>query len=351
MPKVEMPTTTTGGGGLVASTPGAGAGGLVLPSGSSLVVPGLVSSAAASNAPTPGAVIPGTDFTIIDKPKRKAVVLLLGDGGTGKTTFGVKFTPQPAVLIGFDGRSQYVEEAMKLAGHPVPAVQIAPPSVLQKSDNVKVAAQDALRKFFKNYDGAIQASLTGGVRTIVIDTGTELGAIIQLAVRGTLDQVKGDFGRSKDQINQIWWKIFGAARYTGNAHLIVLARAGAIWENNEPTGDFKAKVADEVRDAVDFSLHIRLAPKLAGLTMAASAGPGLVGASGASVGGGLVAMGPMSGAGNVQKEFELVVKKSGNTNPTKDLGLVLRESDWGEDGPFAYACSRLMPGSQPGDWK
>lgn len=325
---------------------GMATGGLVIPS-------GLVSSSVASSVPNPNAVIPGTDFTIIDRPKRKAVVLVFGDGGTGKTSFGVKFTPQPAFLIGFDGRSEYAEEAMKLAGYPIPAVQIAPPSVLQKSDNVKAAAQDALKKFFRNYDGAIQASIgaakssVGNVKTIVIDTGTELGAIIQLAVRGTLDQVKGDFGRSKDQINQIWWKIFGAARYTGNAHLIVLARAGAIWENNEPTGDFKAKVADEVRDAVDFSLHIRLAPKLAGLAMAG--GPGLVGPGG---GMGLVAMGPgAGGVGGIQKEFELVVKKSGNTDPTKDSGLVLRQSDWGEDGPFAYACSRLMPGSQPSDWR
>lgn len=319
---------------------GMATGGLVIPS-------GLVSSSAASSAPNPNAVIPGTDFTVIDKPKRRAVVLLFGDAGTGKTTFGIRYTPQPAVLIGFDGRSEYAEEAMKLAGHPVPSVQISPPSVLQKSDNVKAAAHEVLKKFFRNYDGAIAASRSGAVKTIVIDTATELGAIIQLAIRGTLDQVKGDFGRSKDQINQLWRKIFDAARYTGNAHLIVLARAGAIWENNEPTGDFKAKVADEVREGVDFSLHIRLAPKLAGLAVGVGAGTGLVGA-----GGGLVAMGPgAGGVGGMQKEFELVVKKSGNTDPTKDSGLVLRQSDWGEDGPFAYACSRLMPGSQPSDWR
>lgn len=349
MPRVDAPIIVpVAGTGLVASVPGAGAGagtgGLVVPS-------GLVSSSPTSSAPNPNAVIPGTDFTIIDKPKRKAVVLLFGDAGTGKTTFGIKYTPQQAVLIGFDGRSEYVEEAMKLAGHPVPAVQISPPAVLQKSDNVKVSAQETLKKFFRNYDGAIAASRTGTIKTIVIDTATELGAIIQLAIRGTLDQVKGDFGRSKDQINQIWRKIFDAARYTGNAHLIMLARAGAIWENNEPTGDFKARVADEVREGVDFALHIRLAPKLAGLTAGMGGGPGLVGPGG---GVGLVAMGPAGGIGGIggmQKEFELVVKKSGNTNPTKDLGLVLRESDWGEDGPFAYACSRLMPGSQPSDWR
>lgn len=330
--------------------------------------PGLVAPAPASSGPglvvrsvatTANAVIPGTDFTIIDRPKRKAVILLFGDGGTGKTTFGIRYAPQPAFLIGFDGRSQYVEELAKQAGHPVPAVQIAPPSVLQKSDNVKLAAQEALAKFFRNFDGAIQASLTGQVRTLVLDTGSELGEIITLAVRGTLESAKGDYGRSKDQINQIWWKIFGSARFTGNCHLIVLSRASSIWENNEPTGDFRARVSDTVRDAVDFSLHLRFGYKAPAITMPGMAGMAAIapGTPGLVAGGGLIAapapgltMGGVAGP-RPAKEFELVVKKSGNTNPIEDVGLVFRESDWGEIGPFAYACSRLMPGSQPEDWR
>lgn len=302
-----------------------------------------------SNAPNPNAVIPGTDFTILERPKRKAVILVFGDGGTGKTTFGLKFSPQPAVLIGFDGRSEYVEEAMKNAGHPVPAVQIPPPSVLVKSDNVKAAARAALDQFFRNYDGAIAASLTGKVRTIVIDTGSELGEIITLAIRGTLDNVKGDYGKSKDQINQIWWKVFAAARFTGNAHVVILSRASSIWENNEPTGDFRARVHDTVRDAVDFSVHIRLGNALPTMGMLlgtpAAAGGGMVG---------LVGMtgGSSNGSGiRTPKEFELVVKKSGNVNPVEATGLVFRQSDWGDVGPFAYACTQLMPGSTVDDWR
>jgi hypothetical protein len=317
-------------------------------------MPGLVSATtpaglvAAAPSVTPNAVLPGTDFVIIDRPQRKAVILCFGDGGCGKTTFGLKYTPHPAFLIGFDGRSEYVEEEQKKLGFPVPAVQIPPPSVLQKSDNVRQAAKDALGKFFRNFDGAIEASRSGKVRTITIDTASELGEIITLAVRGTLENVKGDYGRSKDQINQIWWKIFGAARFTGNAHVVFLARASSVWENNEPTGDFKARVSDTVRDGVDFSVHIRLgtgAPLLAGLSGVAG-GPGLVSA------GGLVPLIP--GAGGLsapKKEFELVVKKSGNRNPLEQLGVVFRQSDWGEHGPFAYACAQLMPGTRPEDWK
>lgn len=334
MPRVELPGPPTGG--LAPTVP---------------AFAGLV--AATNNSPTPNAVIPGTDFTIIDRPRRKAVILVFGDGGTGKTTFGLKYTPQPAFLIGFDGRSEYVEEEMKTLGFPVPAVQIPPPSVLQKSDNVKIAAGEALRKFFKNYDGAIEASKTEKVRTITIDTVSELGEIITLAVRGTLDNIKGDYGRSKDQINQIWWKIFGAARSVGNAHVIMLARASSIWENNEPTGDFRARVSDTVRDAVDFSLHIRMG---SGIGLAGSLVGGLGGVGLAGVG---LAAGPLVGPtvlapavpGKRHREFELVVKKSGNTNPTQDIDLVFRQADWGDDGPFVYACTRLMPRSVAGDWK
>lgn len=337
MPKVELPAPS----GLVA-------GGLVarstdLPFLSPASASGLVT---ATNAPNPNAVIPNSDFTIIERPKRKAVCLLFGDGGTGKTTWGIKYTPQPAVLIGFDGRSEYVEELQKQAGFPVPSVQIPPPSVLQKSDNVKVAARAALDKFFRNFDAAIEASKGEKVRTITIDTGSELGEIITLAIRGTLDaQAAKDFGRSKDQINQIWWRIFGAARAIGQAHLVILSRASSIWEGNEPTGDFRARINDTVRDAVDFSLHIRLGNGVSAMAMVG--GTGLVSAGT----GGLVPLVPTSGGGGrpVAKDFELIVKKGGNN--IEELGNVYRQSDWGEEGPFVYACTRLMPGSQASDWR
>lgn len=344
MPKVNAPTLVPASVGLVASP----AGGLVAPGPTTDAGSGLVSSLA---APNPNAVLPNSDFIVIDKPKRKAVCLVFADGGCGKTTFGLKYTPQPAFLIGFDGRSEYVEEEQKLLGYPIGAVQIPPPSVLQKTDNVRKAAGEALAKFFRNYDAAIEASKSDKARTIVIDTGSELGEIITLAVRGTLESAKGDFGRSKDQINQIWWKIFQTARYTGKAHVIILARASSIWENNEPTGDFKARVSDTVRDAVDFSLHIRLgmgAQSLLGL----AGGLAGVGSPGGLVSGtGLMPIIPGSGFAGPQKEFEIVVKKSGNKNPLQELGVVYRQSDWGEDGPFVYACTQLMPGSRPEDWK
>jgi AAA domain len=348
MPKVSAPPGTlapvTAAAGLVASTVGQAQG----QAAGSLDAFGLVSSTPVG--PNPNAVIPNSDFVILDKPKRKVVCLVFGDGGTGKTSFSIRFTPQPAVLIGFDGRSEYVEEQQKQAGFPVPTVQIAPPAVLQRSDNVQKSAAEVLLKFWRNYDAAIAASKTGRVRTIAIDTASELGEIITLAVRGTLNNVKGDFGRSKDQINQIWGKIFAAARYNGNAHLVLLGRASSIWENNEPTGDFKARVADTVRDAVDFSLHIRLGTGagvmgLGGLGALGGGTSGLV-----SAGGGLVPLVPLVPS-SAPKEFELVVKKSGNQDPTKFLGEVYRQSDWGEDGPFVFACTRLMPGSVPGDWK
>lgn len=312
-----------------------------------LISPGLVTTQpAVILVSTPNAVIPNSDFTIIDRPKRKAVCLVFGDGGTGKTTFGIRHTPQPAVLIGFDGRSEYAEFLQKEAGFPIPSVQIPPPSVLQKTENVKAAAGEAVKKFLRNYDAAIVASKAGKVRTIVIDTGSELGEIITLSVRGTLDSgAAKDFGRSKDQINQIWWKIFGAARWTGDAHLIVLSRASSVWEGNEPTGDFKARVSDTVRDAVDFSLHIKLgtgAPALIGMPNASS---GLVTPSGV---GGLVSI-ISNPTRPVAKEFELVVKKGGNN--IEELGRVYRQSDWDELGPFVYACTQLMPGSVEADWK
>lgn len=333
MPRVDLdPASPVAMGGGLVSVPMPTSGGLM--------------PTAQAQAQNPNAVIPNSDFTVIDRPKRKAVCLWFGDVETGKTTLGLKYTPQPALLIGFDGRSEYVEEAQKLAGYPVPSVQIPPPSVLQKSDNVRASATEALRKFFRNYDAAIAASKTGQARTIVFDTVTELGGVIALAVRGTLDNVSNDFGRSKDQINQIWWKIFAAARFTGNAHLVILGRASSVWENNAPTGDFKPKVADEVREAVDFSIHMRFG--IGGIAALPVPAPGgLVPSSGLVS---LIPVGTAIGALHpVSKETELVVKKAGNKREEK--GNVYREADWGTDGPFVFTCCKLMPGSRPEDWK
>lgn len=326
MPRVSAPTLAT-------PTPTPKAGLPTLPTLPSLLpTPSMPFPAA-----TASTIIPNSHFQIIDRVRHKAVILVFGDGGCGKTTFGAKYAPQPAVLIGFDGRSQYVEMEQKLAGTPIPAVYIPPPSVLQKSENVKSAAKEALNEFFYNFSAAIEASKAGKVATTIIDTASELGEIITLSVRGTLDAIKGDYGRSKDQINQIWWKIFGAARYQGNANLVLLARASSIWVNNEPTGDFKARVTDVVRDAVDFAVHIRWATSTIPVD---SAGLPIMP---------VMPTLPMVGASAKPKSFELVVTKAGNQR--SELGAIYSEADWEGVGPFAYACSKLMPGTTPDDWR
>lgn len=260
----------------------------------------------------------GSDFTLPPRPKRQANILLYGDGGVGKTTFALRYAPDPVAFLSFDRRGDNAAWEAHSSGRKVLFTRIDYPANITKLDHVQAQkiGQAGVDKVIRNVEWAVRESQKGNVGSITLDTGTEFNEIITLAIRGRLDKVKGDFGASKDLINRQWWRLLNLAR-EGDAHFIVLARAAAIWENNEPTGKFKYRGPDVMNDGVDWSGHLRFSKKV-----------------------------PKR---DEIKTHEIEVTKAGLFLPT--LGQVIKTEDW-EDlgGPFVYGCWINFPDSEPQDW-
>lgn len=261
---------------------------------------------------------PTSDFTTPPRPKRQANILLFGDAGVGKSTFALRYAPYPVAFLSFDRRGDNAAWEAHSSGREVLFTRIDYPANITKLEHAQAQriGQTGLDKVIRNVEWAVRESQKGNVGSITLDTGTELNEIITLAIRGRLDKVKGDFGASKDLINRQWWRILNLAR-EGDAHLIVLARAAAVWENNEPTGKFKYRGPEVMNDGVDWAGHLRFSKK------------------------------PLKRGET--KTHEIEITKAGLFLPA--LGQVLKTEDW-EDagGPFAYGCLVNFPDSELQDW-
>lgn len=282
----------------------------------------------------------GSDFTETDIDKKQTVCLLFGDGGTGKTTFVTGHAPSPMAFINFDNRDREAVRKARESGRQILRTHIEIPTNISKMDEeqAKKVGRAAVDKFFKNFEWAVRESQKGNVRLIGVDTGTELGELFNIAIKGRPGGKSKDYGQSKDWTNRQWWQMFNTAR-EGNAHLVVLSRAKAIWENSEPTGYFTYRGPEVMFDAVDWCGQVRLARKV-GISK---------GAGGSGGSGGLVGKSGNSKLSPTAKEFELEIVKAGVN--IEELGEVYSSRDWGEMGPFVYACMLQYPGSLPEDWQ
>jgi hypothetical protein len=248
--------------------------------------------------------------------------LLFGDGGTGKTSFVTRFAPEPIAIINLDKRARHaVAYAREKLGRKVLYTEVEFPANITRLDEkrAKEIGQAAINKVYRNFDWAVEQSISGNVRSICLDTGTEYGEILRIAITGRPDRTKGDYGISKDLINREWWRIFNRAR-EGNAHLIVLSRAKAIWVNNEPTGQFTYRGQEVMYDAADVAAQIRIVKRRLGKALVAS------------------------------KEYEIEIKKAGINGA--ELGNIYRREQWEElGGPFVYMAMQQWEDTDMEDWQ
>lgn len=288
--------------------------------------PAAAAATAVSSTPRPGAVIavPKTlaesDFTILARPKKQAICMIFGSTGEGKTTFALRYTPQPVALINFDGRSEDAvcrettpSRSILFLGMPVPTY------VTRLGDeDARRIGQLGVDKTFRNLEFAVNESRKGNVRTIVLDTGTELDKLINLSISGRVDRLKRDYGKSSHLIALEWGRVFSLAQ-EGKAHLVILSRAKAVWAGDTPTGEFTFDGSKHVDEGVKWAGHWRIKKSRLGLKSKTAA-------------------------------FELKITKAGQN--LEELGNVYTADDW-EDfgGPFVYANMLQVEGSEEGDWK
>jgi len=271
---------------------------------------------ASSNGKPPSTA--GSDFIVLSKPRLQANVVIFGQGGHGKSTYVTEYCPDPIAFISLDRRADQAVYKATSKGRRIVFLRVdtpANPSKLGNEAAMKLG-QAAVAKVIKNAEWAVKESLKGNIRTWALDTGTEYGEMVNLALTGKEVRVKGDYGKSKDLLNREFWRLYNLAR-EGNAHFVLLARAQEIWEANEPTGKFKPRGPDVISDGADWCGHIRL-------SRAQKKGEA--------------------------KKFEIQVTKAG-VNIEK-LGKVYTSADWEPYGPFVLPTwEQFEESSEPEEWE
>lgn len=247
------------------------------------------------------AVPSGSDYYVVGAPREWTVSIWHGNSGEGKTFIPAMAAPEPVHIINFDGRAEPTVKKAIDAGRQVLLAHIPCPVGISKSEISKVRdlSKEAIEKFTRNFHTSLREAEKGNVRTIALDTGTELSEIAHVAITGQFEPVKGDYGSSKGALNLFWRKLFIDARRTP-VHLVILARTSELWSSNKPTGVFSPRGPSVMEEGVDFAAQVRKVTR------------------------------------GKDVRFEVVM-----TNPKLDVsqtGQVYREDDWGDLGPFAYAA-------------
>lgn len=307
----------------------------------------------------------GSDFLVLDRPKRTTVGIVFARDGMGKSYFATNFCPPPLVVIGLDGRAEHVIYNASTLNRQVYYLDASTPfNVMEMTHQEAQAAGDAsLKLITRNYEWAVAKSIKEwGRGTLVIDTSTELRDIVRMTVRGRVDRPapqkgEGFLGAQMDAIINRTLKYFADRARNSNLNLILLSRSKPIYDGREDTGRITWDTDKVFSQAADWIVEYRRAAP--GFAAMAGAGMGLLGMPGAVTAPVLGMMGApaMPGAGMMipgvaaDPTYEIVA-----TNPKLahgEQGAVYRQSEWEAAGvtPFAFMCERLIPGSTADEWK
>lgn len=267
-----------------------------------------------TNLPTPS--IPGSKFFTASAKQQKAIALIFGESGSGKTAVPIQFAPQPVFTLNFDERDGPPIERAKASGRVIHRAYLGVAASTYRKDeaSIRKIGHDALCEVVHHIELATREVERGNCKTICVDTGTELTDIISMAITGSLDRKTNDFGKSSQLIGREWWQIYRLARESG-AHFIVLAREKEIWVGQKPTGRFGASGSPIMREGADWAVRSFVRKK---------------------------------DGGNL---YQLQVVKDGTAGT--EIGSVYTSEEWEaiELGPFAYTCMNLYPGTDPSDWE
>jgi len=256
------------------------------------------------------------DCVFLEEERQQSIGILYGGPGSGKTSLMLRHAPSPGMLINFDGRARQVVREARELGKKIHYLEVPFDTkrvARMSKEDAQVAGLSALDFVTRNYEAGLEAAIKGNLNYIVLDTGTELGDLVTLAIRGRVGTKESDYGNSKNQIALQWWGLFQSARSAG-VNLVVLSRQTGVWRDNTPVPDrYQPKIQDVAEDAVDWITGIKMKTR------------------------------------GKKFSFELLVHNA-KVNPAETLS-VYTEDDWGGDGPWAYMNSMLYPKSSIEDWK
>lgn len=304
----------------------------------------LVSSLFASTVP--GTPIPGTSMVTLAQPRACTLALIHGFQGCGKTNLVTRFCPDPVVLINCDRRGEETTWQAMETGRTVHYLDAALPAeiVNYSPEDAKAVANHILHeKIIPDFQWSIDQATKGNIRTIGIDTSTEFTRMLNYALRGHPVKQKptkddpGDFGASDRAINEYIWFFLNKARECRKVNLIILARSKEDYDGPVPLGTFSPDCHKIFHQAVDWSAYLSMSTEeeMVARLQAESGTNSLTTSQLRKV--------------KTRRPFELKVTKGGQR--VEELGKVYTEAEWGEDGPFAYAASRLIPRTTVEDWK
>lgn len=258
------------------------------------------------------------DCVFLESARQQSIGMLYGGPGSGKSDFGLRYMPAPLMLINLDGRArEVVPKLIKETRKEIHFKEI-PYNTKHLSrmsrEEAQAIGQQALSAVTYNYDAGLEAALKGRLRSIIFDTGTELGDLIALAIRGRLGIKESDYGASKNLIALQWWSIFQSARETP-VNLLILSRQTSVWRDNQPVQDsYEPKIIDTAEDGVDW---------IAGLKMKTRG----------------------------KKISSVINMYNAKINPAERYQIYTTE-EWGENGnPYAYMNAQLYNNSSLEDWK
>lgn len=256
------------------------------------------------------------DCIFLEEERQQSIGIIYGGPGSGKSSLMLRHAPSPGMLINFDGRARQVVREARDLGREIHYLEVPFDTkrvARMSKEEAQIAGLSAFDFVTRNYEAGLEAAIRGNLRWICLDTGTELGDLITLAIRGRVGTKESDYGNSKGQISLQWWGLFQSARSAG-VDLVVLSRQTGVWRDNSPVPDrYQPKIQDVAEDAADWICGIKMKNRGKKFT------------------------------------FEILVHNA-KVNPSETLSTYTEEQ-WDEDGPWAYMNSMLYPKSSIEDWK
>jgi hypothetical protein len=155
--------------------------------------------------------------------RRRLIINVVGKEKQGKTNFGLT-APGPIILFDLDYGLEGV--VSKFAG-----TKAIYPSEYRINEISPAHFLSTWERFKKEFGGALKEK---EVRSVIVDTGTEMWELIRLARFGKLTQVMPQhYGPVNSELR-------GLIRdaYSSDKNLIILHKMTEIYKNNQPTGEF-----------------------------------------------------------------------------------------------------------------